>query len=132
MKRSNKTALSILTAAISALALSVMARAEPSEMGTPAVGNSTGDIARGEEVYNGTCIACHGENGKGAVPGAPNFTKSDGVLSQADSVLIDHMVNGFQSDGALLEMPALGGNPDLSEQDMADVLAYIRDAFVEK
>jgi thiosulfate dehydrogenase len=30
-----------------------------------------GDIARGTEVYRGNCVACHGVDGGGAVPGVP-------------------------------------------------------------
>ncbi len=100
---------------------------------TAGIGSSTagnaGDVVRGEEIYNGTCIACHGEKGKGALDGVPDFTKADGVLSQSDDALLSHMTNGFQSDGALLEMPAFGGDPDLTEEDMANVLAYLRSTF---
>ncbi len=107
--------------------------AESASMGSAAVeGGPAGNVARGEEVYNGTCVACHGEDGKGAVPGAPDFTKPDGVLSQSDEVLLDHMVHGFQSDGSILEMPPLGGDPELTESDMIDVLAYLRKAFNTK
>ena len=28
----------------------------------------------GEEIYKQTCVACHGANGQGAVPGAANFS----------------------------------------------------------
>ncbi len=90
---------------------------------------TAGDLVRGSEVYNGTCVACHGESGKGELESVPNFTKANGVLSQSDEVLLSHMINGFQSDGSFLEMPPFGGDPDLTEEDMADVLAYIRQTF---
>ena len=121
--------VSLIAAALTGTALTAIAHAGPAEMGTPSDKTASGDAVQGEEVYTGTCIACHGKNGKGTVPGAPDFTKKDGVLTKPDSVLLDHITNGFQSDGALLEMPAMGGNPDLSEEDISNVLAYIREEF---
>jgi cytochrome c5 len=83
----------------------------------------------GTEVYNETCIACHGPNGKGAIPGAPNFTKPGGVLAQPDKVLLERMRNGFQSPGSPMAMPPRGGNEDLTDEELAAVLAYLRKRF---
>lgn len=88
-----------------------------------------GDAGHGEEVYQSTCIACHGKDGTGAIPGAPNFQKKSGVLAKSDEVLMRNMIEGYESPGSMMPMPALGGDPDLSEQDIADVLAYIRSTF---
>ena len=83
----------------------------------------------GKEIFNGTCISCHGGDGKGAFPGTPDFTSSDGVLSKSDSVLIDHITNGFQSEGSPMAMPPKGGNPNLDESGIKAVLSYIRETF---
>lgn len=91
-----------------------------------------GDPVKGAEIYNQTCIACHGASGKGEIEGVPDFTKKKNPLSQPDDLLLDHMLNGFQSEGSFMEMPPGGGNPDLTEKDMADVLAYLREAFGRK
>jgi mono/diheme cytochrome c family protein len=91
-----------------------------------------GDPARGEVVFSQTCIACHGADGKGTIPGVPDFTASNGRLTKSDDMLLTNMINGYQSEGSLMAMPALGGNPDLTEQDMADVLAYLRKEFQKK
>jgi len=82
-----------------------------------------------KETYDKTCIACHGGDGKGAFPGTPNFTSSDGVLSKSDSVLIDHITNGFQSEGSPMAMPPKGGNPNLDDSGIKAVLSYIRETF---
>tara|TARA_R110002072_G_scaffold167618_1_gene321064 strand:+ start:355 stop:717 length:363 start_codon:yes stop_codon:yes gene_type:complete len=87
------------------------------------------NVSNGAEVYEGTCIACHGENGKGEIPGVADFTSKEGSLNKADDVLFDHVLNGFQSDNSDLEMPALGGNEELSDQDIRDVIAYLRATF---
>ena len=88
-----------------------------------------GDPAHGKKIYHTTCVACHGQDGTGVVPGAPDFTDPDGPLAQGDQVLLNHMEYGYRSPGALMAMPPKGGNPALSGQDLRDVLAYLRQAF---
>ena len=85
--------------------------------------------ATAKETYDKTCIACHGGDGKGAFPGTPDFTSSDGALSKSDNVLIDHITNGFQSEGSPMAMPPKGGNANLDTAGIKAVLAYIRETF---
>ncbi|MFK5948510.1 MAG: hypothetical protein QM500_07040 [Methylococcales bacterium] len=49
--------------------------------------------------------------------GTPDITSSVGSLSKSDSVLMDHITNGFQSEGSPMAMPPKGGNPNLSETE---------------
>lgn len=88
-----------------------------------------GDAAKGDKIFHETCVACHGEDGHGVVPGAPDFTKKGGVLSKPHSVLTKHIKNGFQSPGDPLAMPAKGGNPSLTDEDIKDVHAYLHHKF---
>lgn len=88
-----------------------------------------GDGVNGREVYAQTCIACHGADGKGTIEGVPDFTMRGGRLSKADGVLLANIIDGFQSEGSLMAMPPRGGNADLTDQDLADSLAYIRTSF---
>ncbi|VAV94129.1 hypothetical protein MNBD_ALPHA02-721 [hydrothermal vent metagenome] len=100
-------------------------------MTAPAFGQ--GDAKKGAEVYEGTCIACHGGSGKGEIEGVPDFTSTKGPLAmKADEVLLDHITNGFESANSMLAMPELGGNEDLTEQDVENVLAYLRATFEPK
>jgi len=85
--------------------------------------------ATGEETYEKTCIACHGTKGKGVFPGTPDFTDSSGSLSKSDDKLINNITNGFQSPGSPMAMPPKGGNPNLDENAVTEVLKYIREAF---
>ena len=88
-----------------------------------------GDWKAGDKVFHGTCVACHGENGKGAVPGAPDFTKKGGVLAKPHSVMVEHIKKGFEPPGATMAMPPKGGNPDLTDRDIEDVHAYLHHKF---
>ncbi len=88
-----------------------------------------GNPQAGKAVYEETCIACHGKNGRGAIPGVPNMTATGGSLSKPDDVLIANITNGFRSGKAPLSMPPLGGNPDLTDDDVVNVLGYMRKTF---
>jgi len=83
----------------------------------------------GESIYSQTCIACHGANGKGALPGVSDFKAADGPLAKTDDELATSIRDGVVTPGAALSMPAKGGNPALSEEEIRAVLAYIRKTF---
>ena len=89
---------------------------------------AVGDVKAGEKVYMTTCFVCHGTNGKGAIPGVPDFTKTT-RLAQADSVLIAHITNGFQSPGSVMPMPPKGGNANLTDKNIIDTIRYLQDQF---
>jgi mono/diheme cytochrome c family protein len=85
----------------------------------------------GQAIYAQTCIACHGADGKGAIPGVPDFTAKAGPLSKSDAELVKNISEGFQSPGSFMAMPAKGGNAALTEDDVRAVLAYLRSDFGE-
>jgi len=72
----------------------------------------------GEEVFNAVCTSCHTP---GAL-GAPKFgNKGDwaGRLGQGYDTLVKHALEGIRS------MPARGGNPDLSDVEIARAVAHM-------
>ncbi|MEE2751028.1 MAG: cytochrome c [Myxococcota bacterium] len=76
-----------------------------------------GDIERGAEVFAGTCAGCHGPEGSGgSAPGLMYIVKQ-----HDDSGLTDIILEGTGN------MPP----QDLSNQELADVIAYLRDSFGE-
>lgn len=86
----------------------------------------------GKAIFGRTCIACHGADGAGVLPGVPDFTKPGGPLVQPDAVLIERITKGFQTPGSPLAMPPKGGDPSLTAQQIQDVLAYLRREFGPK
>lgn len=97
--------------------------------GVSAAQPMTGAALSGKEIYDQTCIACHGPGGTGAMPGVPDFTAADSPLRKPDDVLLKHITQGFQSPGSSMAMPAMGGNPELNEADVRAVLGYLRTSF---
>lgn len=83
----------------------------------------------GPDVYRQSCMACHGDNGKGVVAGSPDFTQPGGVLSKPDATLIKHIAQGYKSPGSPLTMPARAGNPELTDAEIAEVVAYLQSTF---
>lgn len=72
----------------------------------------------GEEIFAASCTACHTS---GAL-GAPKFNnKGDwaGRLGQGFDKLTANAINGIRG------MPARGGNPDLSDTEIARTVAYM-------
>jgi len=87
------------------------------------------DTSRGEAIYNTTCLVCHGSDGTGNMPGVADLTKKMAGLYQSDKVLLNRMLNGYQSTDSSMEMPARGGDPALTESDLKDVLMFMREKF---
>ena len=86
-------------------------------------------VKAGKKLYSQTCIACHGANGKGALPGVSNFTTADGPLAKSDAELIKSITDGLATPGAALSMPAKGGIPSLTDDDVRALIAYLRSEF---
>ncbi len=93
------------------------------------ISNSNISKVSGKAVYFNTCAACHGATGKGTVPGAPDFTSTSGPLAKNDKELIKNITVGFQSPGSLMAMPAKGGNPSLTSENIKSVLSFLRKTF---
>ena len=104
-------------------------QAAPASQAAGAEPRGQGDPVRGRSVYDATCVACHGADGRGVLPGMPALGGDYSAHAGSEEELIDHMVEGFQSDGSQIAMPPLGGNPSLTRKDMTDALAYIKQAF---
>jgi mono/diheme cytochrome c family protein len=111
----------------------ILAFLQASNNPLPATAGMTGGAAAatltGEQVYNQTCIACHGVDGKGRMPGVPDFTAPDGPLSKPDDILVQHILQGFRSPGSPMAMPPKGSNPDLNTADIQAVVGYLRANF---
>ncbi|HRO60594.1 MAG TPA: cytochrome c oxidase subunit II [Burkholderiaceae bacterium] len=81
-------------------------------------------VARGEQVYQANCVACHQANGKGVPPAFPPLESSKLVLGdQAEQ--IDIVMHGKPGT-------AMASFKQLSDVEMAAVITYTRNAWGNK
>lgn len=72
----------------------------------------------GQEVYDAVCISCHGSGALGApkLNSAADWSKR---ISQGYDTLIKHAIEGIRA------MPPRGGDPELSDVEVARAVAYM-------
>ncbi len=89
-----------------------------------------GDVTRGREKFIGSCSTCHGHEAKGLLGLGKDLTSSAFAKKLSDPELILFIIRGrVASDPAntsKVDMPPKGGNPALADQDIADIVAYLR------
>lgn len=89
-----------------------------------------GDAANGGKIFATACVACHGPEGKGVTGLGKDLTTSEWVGQQTDEQLVEFIKKGRDAGDALnttgVAMPPKGGNPAMSEQEVADIVAFVR------
>lgn len=97
-------------------------------------------FGRGKALYNGEagCFGCHGTEGKGN-PIIPPLDKSEWVTESKDrlaAILLRGLSGPVTVNGKTfispMTMPGLGENHDISDQNLADIATFIRNAWSNK
>lgn len=83
------------------------------------------NVAHGRDVFATTCAACHGADAKGIKGLGRDLVESDFIAMRSDGEMHEFLVTG-RPDAKPLPMPARGGREDLTDEDLSDVLAYVR------
>jgi len=114
--------------------------AQPSNGGGPGQAvDLTGDPANGQKLFVANCVPCHGDQGTGNVPNpgsndgtVPALNPIDPTIASSDLHAFAINVDLFIQHGSTPEgpspfrnMPAWGDANALSQQDIADLIAYI-------
>ncbi len=114
--------------------------ARPSNPGGPGSAlNLTGDPQAGALVFAANCKPCHNEAGRGGVanPGSadgtvPALNPIDATLTNKDPKVFAYSLDLFIQHGSTpagdkpaLSMPAWGDQKNLTDQQIADVIAYV-------
>ncbi len=125
--KNNKKVLWMLIVSLLMLALSARGGGEPDA--PPPEPKPSGDAAHGEELFV-TCLACHGEGGVGIEGLGKDMTSSEFIQNQSEQELLDFIKIGRTTSDPEnttgVDMPPKGGNPALSDDDLLDIIAYIR------
>ncbi len=96
--------------------------AAPAASAPAPVADAAADGGKGAELFKKTCAMCH----QTGVAGAPKLgDKADWGprIAQGQDTLYKHAIEGF--NGAKGAMPAKGGNPSLSDDEMKVVVDFM-------
>ena len=76
----------------------------------------------GKQIYDAGCVACHGAGIAGAPRVGDSGAWADRIGAGLDT-LVAHAINGFQGSQGM--MPAKGGNPSLSDEEIEAAVEYM-------
>lgn len=91
-------------------------------------------IKRGKEVYTNYCMNCHMEDGKGTPDNNPPLAKADYIRKPAKS-LINIILDGQSGEVVVNKKKyntIMPPQPYLSDEQVADVLNYVRNSWGNK
>ncbi|MBK8046849.1 MAG: c-type cytochrome [Anaerolineales bacterium] len=93
--------------------------------------SSDATVARGKDLYyQVACAACHGMNAEGVPTLGNALAKSEFITGKSDADLLAFLRAGRDASSpdntTGVTMPPSGGRPDLSDDDMLAVIAYLR------
>lgn len=95
--------------------------------GTPAVDV---DADRGHNLFRGTCATCHGAEAQGMARLGKSLHDNAFVRGQDDGELVTFLKQGrpatHPDNLTRVDMPPKGGNPSLTDEDLAAIVAYLR------
>jgi mono/diheme cytochrome c family protein len=87
-------------------------------------------IAHGARLYATSCAACHARDGRGIAGTGTTLINSDFVNSLDDDGLLAFLKRGRDpgdpENVTGVGMPARGGNPALDDDDLLDIIDYVR------
>jgi len=87
-------------------------------------------LARGDQLYRESCAACHGLNAEGVANLGNQLRGADYVNSKTDAELLAVIREGrdltHPENTTGLVMPPSGGRPDLSDEDLLSIIAFVR------
>lgn len=100
----------------------------------PSVPKPAGNVARGERFFQATCAICHGPDGRGKPQLGMNLAEpSAWMKEQTDEMLVAFVKQG-RANSAAFKVPMLprGGDPNLTDRDLVDIVAYMRTLQLKK
>lgn len=87
-------------------------------------------IASGAKLFTRSCAACHGPDARGAKGLGKDLVNSEFTAKLTDDEFLAFVKKGRNPGDPLnttgVDMPPKGGNPALSDDDLLDIIAYLR------
>jgi disulfide bond formation protein DsbB len=92
--------------------------------------SSSTSSASGEELFSLTCAPCHGPDAKGVQGLGKDLTTSEFAKEMSDADFLAFVIEGRPADHpdntTAIEMPPRGGNPNLTDAQLGEIIAYLR------
>jgi mono/diheme cytochrome c family protein len=87
-------------------------------------------VEAGSKAFQSTCATCHGRDANGLPKLGKGLLMNPFVIEKSDEELIAFLKTGRRAGDPLnttgVDMPPKGGNPALTDQDLASIVAYLR------
>ena len=94
---------------------------------------------KGSVLFQESCQPCHGEDGRGVSPIAPPLAGSQWVKGKKERLMslvlygltgpVEVAGHTYETPEVSGEMPGIAHNPAIGDDELADLLSYIRNAF---
>lgn len=88
------------------------------------------DDALGRRLFLGTCATCHAANAQGLPGQGKSLVANDFIRRLSDAQLLEFLRAGRPpwdpANTTKVQMPPRGGNPMLNDDDLRDIVAYLR------
>lgn len=90
------------------------------------------NAARGKELWANTCVSCHGVDARGLPGLGKDLVKPSAWMAKQNEAQLQEFVKKGRSvadpeNTTKVDMPPKGGNPALTDQDIADIVAHVRE-----
>lgn len=89
-----------------------------------------GDPVKGKTYFLQFCSSCHGQNALGLKGLGKDLVHSQFVAQKTDEQLLEYVKKGRPVNDPLnttgVPMPPKGGNPALTDEQILDIIAYLR------
>ena len=93
-------------------------------------GGAPSEVARGEELAGQSCSACHGQDFQGVGGLGTSFYDNMFIQGQTNDEIVVFIKEGRPNDApdntTGVAMPPYGGNTRLTDEDLADIAAFLR------
>jgi mono/diheme cytochrome c family protein len=95
-----------------------------------AAGDGSGNAAAGESIFQGSCAACHGPDAKGIEGLGSSLYDNEFVQSMNDDEFVAFIKLGRSAshpdNTTGIDMLPKGGNPSLIDDDLYDIVSFVR------
>lgn len=108
---------------------------EPEQTAAPDNSSEAAEVAKtpveiGRDLWNITCRSCHGPRGAGITGQGKDMRGSEFIQDRTDAELVDFIKVGRMPFDPMnttgIQMPPRGGNPMLQDDDLFNILRYLR------